>query len=60
LQLCGKVRQPFTMLAGDSGAGLFVAEAILQAMEANLRVGKHSKNYGLATTLQPSQQLSLV
>lgn len=60
LELCGKVRQPFGTLSGDSGAGLFVAEAILGAMEAQLRVCKHSNHYGLATTLQPSQQLSLV
>jgi hypothetical protein len=60
LELCGKASRPFGTLSGDSGAGLFVAETILRAMETGLRVGKHSNNYGLATTLQPSQQLRLV
>ncbi len=60
LTLVGKARQPFGTLSGDGGAGLFVAETILQAMETRLRVGKHDNRYGLATTLQPSQQLCLV
>lgn len=60
LALCGTVRQPFGVLSGDSGAGLFVAETIMQAMEARLRVGRYSKQAGLAVTLQPSKQLSFV
>lgn len=60
LDLKGKAAQPFTALTGNAGAGLFVAEAILQAMETRLRVSKYQKQKGLATTLQPSQQLHFV
>jgi hypothetical protein len=59
LLLRDKAPQPLTMLAGN-GAGLFVADTIFQAMATRLRVGKHLKQQGLATTLQPSQQLSFV
>lgn len=60
LNLCGKASQPFVGLSGTSGAGIFVAHTILQAMETKLRVGKRLRQYGLATTLQPSQQLRFV
>jgi hypothetical protein len=59
LALQGIASQPMRSLGG-SAAGLFVAETILQAMEARLRVGRHLNMQGLATTLQSSQQLSLV
>jgi len=60
LELQGSARQPFAALTGGSGAGIFVAQTILQAMTTKLRVGKHLNQHGLATTLQPSQQLQLV
>ncbi|HUS26777.1 MAG TPA: hypothetical protein VMY99_05520 [Nevskiaceae bacterium] len=60
LQLCGRARQPFNALAIGSGAGVFVADAILQAMDTRLRVGRHHKQTGLCATLLPSQQLQLV
>jgi hypothetical protein len=60
LKLKGRVQQPFTGLATGSGAGLFVADTILKSMSTRLRVGRHQKEIGLATTLQPSQQLSFV
>jgi K+-sensing histidine kinase KdpD len=59
LTLKGRVVQPLRTLSG-SGAGLFVADAILQAMSTDLRVGRHLKKQGLATTLQLSQQLTFV
>ena len=59
LALHGNAPQPLVALAG-SGAGLFVANTILQAMDSRLRVGKHRNQQGLAATLQPSQQLSFV
>ncbi|HEU4914014.1 MAG TPA: hypothetical protein VFT16_01220 [Candidatus Saccharimonadales bacterium] len=59
LALQGKASKPLSILSG-SGAGLFVADAILQAMESKLRVGRHQKRSGLAATLQPSQQLVFV
>jgi K+-sensing histidine kinase KdpD len=60
LELCGRAHQPFTALTAGSGAGIFVADAILQAMATRLRVGRYHKQRGLATILQPSQQLQLV
>ena len=60
LNLCGQAPQPFTALSSSAGASIFVAHTILQAMAAQLRVGKLLKTYGLATTLQPSQQLQFV
>lgn len=60
MELKGQAAQPFSVLSSGSSAGIFVAQTILQAMTTNLRVGKHLKQYGLATTLQPSQQLQFV
>lgn len=60
LELQGRAVQPLSALSTGSGAGLFVAEAILRAMETKLCVGKYLKQQGLATTLQPSQQLQFV
>lgn len=59
LALQGQARQPLAELSGNC-AGLFVANTIFQAMSTRLRVGKHRNQQGLATTLQPSQQLSFV
>lgn len=60
LKLQGRAAQPLSALSTGSGAGLFIAEAILRAMETRLRVGKYLKKQGLATTLQSSQQLQFV
>lgn len=60
LGLVGKARQPLTNLMPGSGAGLFVADAIMRSMDARLRVGRYQHQSGLAATLQPSGQLSLV
>lgn len=60
LRMQGQARQPFRSLTSGSGAGIFVAQTILQAMTTTLRVGKHSNQQGLATTLQSSQQLQFV
>jgi K+-sensing histidine kinase KdpD len=60
LALQGKASQPFQAMSSGSGAGIFVADAILQAMATRLRVGKYLHKYGLATTLQASQQLQFV
>lgn len=59
LTLRGKATQPLAALAG-SGAGVFVADALAQAMDTQVRVSKHKREMGLAITLQPSQQLQLV
>lgn len=60
LKLCGQARQPYAALSSGGSAGLFVADTILQAMSARLRVGRHHKQSGLGATLQPSRQLSFV
>jgi len=58
--LHGHTRQPFVDALPGSGAGVFVAEAILKAMSSRLRVGRHQRLPGFAVTLSPSQQLQLV
>lgn len=60
LKLRGKVNQPFTALCAGSGAGLFVADAILRSMTTKLRVGRHQKEAGLAATFQSSKQLAFL
>ncbi|HEY5667922.1 MAG TPA: hypothetical protein VIR03_02030 [Candidatus Saccharimonadales bacterium] len=59
LALQGEASRPLSALS-NTGAGLFVADTILRAMATRLRVGKHLHQQGLATTLQPSQQLRFV
>jgi signal transduction histidine kinase len=58
--LYGQVRQPLVGISPSAGAGIFVADAILQAMSSKLRVGRYQKLPGFAVTLPPSQQLALV
>jgi hypothetical protein len=59
-KLYGRARQPMTSLAPGSAAGIFVADALLQGMESQLMVTKHSKLYGLGAVLQPNPQMRLV
>ena len=54
------MRQPFTNLTANSGAGVFVANTIFDAMDTKLRVGRFKNQQGLAATLRPSRQLQLV
>lgn len=53
-------RQPFTGLTHTSGAGVFVADTILQAMRLRLNPSRHHNLYGLGTVLQSNNQLQLV
>jgi len=53
-------RQPLISMTHTSGAGIFVADTILQAMHLNLRTSRHHRLYGLGTVLQPSPQIQLV
>jgi hypothetical protein len=53
-------RQPLVNLSHSSGAGVFVADSILKAMDLNLTVSRHNNWYGIATILQPSYQTQLV
>jgi hypothetical protein len=58
--LRGQVRQPLVNNLAGSGAGVFVAEAILTAMASRLRVGRYMRLPGFAVTLPTSEQLQLV
>jgi hypothetical protein len=53
-------RQPLNSLTHSSGAGIFVADAILQAMDLKLTASRHHRLYGLGTVLKPNNQLQLV
>jgi signal transduction histidine kinase len=59
-ELQGVSRQPLVGTLPGSGAGLFVADAILAAMSSRLRVGRYMKLPGFAVTLPASQQLQLI
>jgi K+-sensing histidine kinase KdpD len=59
-KLYGQTRQPLATLTHSSGAGIFVADAILQAMHSELKVSRHHKLYGLGTVLKPNAQLHFV
>jgi hypothetical protein len=59
-RLANKSRQPLVSLSHSSGAGVFVADSILKAMDLNLTVSRHNNWYGIATILQPSHQLELI
>lgn len=53
-------RQPLLGLTHTSGAGIFVADAILQAMELSLTASRHAGLHGFGTVLQPNRQIQLV
>ena len=53
-------RQPLTGITHTSGAGVFVADTILKAMDLHLMASRHHRLYGLGTVLQPNHQLQLV
>lgn len=58
--LDGTAKQPLPHMTASSGAGIFVADSLLRAMHAELRVARHRLARGLGVTLQPSRQLQLV
>lgn len=59
-ELLGKSRQPLVGLTHSSGAGVFVADAILQAMQLRLQSTRHKKLYGLGAIMSANNQLQLV
>lgn len=59
-QLQGSTRQPLTSLTHTAGAGIFVADAILRAMQLKLKVSRHHRLYGLGAVLQPNHQMQLI
>jgi len=56
----GNARQPFAEATAQTGAGIFVADAIFASMNTRLRFGRFRGTHGLAATLQPNRQLQLV
>ena len=59
-QLFGRAAQPASHITQNSGVGVYMADSLLTAMNAPLRVIKTGHQTGLATTLLPSQQLVLL
>lgn len=53
-------RQPLNKLSHTNGAGIFVADAILNAMDLRLTPSRHHNLYGIGMVLQPNNQLRLV
>lgn len=58
--LMGKSRQPLVGVSPSSGAGIFVADALLNAMQLRLQTTRHHRLYGLGAVLKPNNQLQLV
>lgn len=58
--LHGRAHQPLTSRTAASGAGIFVADSLFQAMGTSLRSSKFQKRYGLGATFQISGQTQLV
>lgn len=56
----GHVRQPLATLTHASGAGVFVADTIFQAMNTELRPTRHHRLYGLGAVLKSNPQMQLV
>ncbi len=59
-KLYGTAAQPLSQLTSENGAGIFIADSLLQTMSSSLRVSHYKKLSGLAATFMPSQQLTLV
>ncbi|HMS50092.1 MAG TPA: hypothetical protein PKA02_01475 [Candidatus Saccharibacteria bacterium] len=58
--LYGKARQPFNHIFTSAGAGVFIANALLAMAACNLHASRYHNMTGLAVTLKPASQLSLV
>ena len=59
-RLHGTARQPLPALSHCGGAGVFVADAILNAIGARLKVSHHHRRSGLGAVLQPNAQMQLI
>lgn len=58
--LKGRVHQPFGGFDSSNGSGILVADALFTRMDTSMRVARLQNMQGLAATLAPSRQLSLV
>lgn len=56
----GVSHQPLPGFVSDAAAGIFVADQLLSRIEAPMRAARFKDSNGLAATLLPSRQLSLV
>jgi hypothetical protein len=56
----GKARQVMPSISHSTGAGIFIADSILNNLATKLRVAHYQKISGLAATLIPSSQLQLI
>jgi hypothetical protein len=59
-KLQAQSRQPLINLTHGSGAGIFVADTILKAMDLNLVTSRHHRLYGIGTVLKSNDQLQLI
>ncbi len=59
-KLKGDARQLMPSVMHGSSAGILVADTLLEAMDAKLKTSKYRSAGGLAATLLPSHQLSLL
>ncbi|MBC7708337.1 hypothetical protein H7Y63_03870 [Polaromonas sp.] len=59
-QLMGGSRQPLMDVTHTAGAGVFIADSILKAMQLKLQVSRHNGLFGLGTVLLPNHQMQLV
>lgn len=59
-ELHATTRQPLRQLSHTSGAGVFVADNILRAMNLKLSASRHHGLYGWGAVLQPTNQLQLI
>lgn len=59
-RLAGKAPQPLNTLTHTTGAGVFIADAILRTMQSRLSVSRHKRMQGLGVVLPLSPQLQLV
>lgn len=59
-KLYGNARQPAKTMTSNSGAGIYLADRLFEAMESRLKVGHHRGNVGLFAWLMASQQLTLL
>jgi hypothetical protein len=59
-ELQSSSRQPLINLSHTSGAGIFVADAILRAMNLQLKASRHHRLYGLGAVLRPNHQMQLI
>lgn len=58
--LYGTAKQSMPGMSPSAGAGVFVADSLLRHMATPLHVSRHNRLSGLAATLLPSRQLTLV